>query len=107
MHDALLHLPGDWGQVKARMLIKESGRKHGFSHASCYKWQVWRSRFGGMDVSDAASRPRAVSRPRRIKCANVTDDSSLERTGVAADNGVSGDYIADCWTGWLPLGSLD
>ncbi len=37
-------------QAEAGMPIKEIGRKHGFSHASFYKW---RSKYGGMDVSEA------------------------------------------------------
>ena len=32
------------------MPVKEPCRKHGFSDASYY---LWRSKFGGMDVSDA------------------------------------------------------
>ena len=32
------------------MLVKEIGRKHGFSDASFYKW---RSKYGGMDASEA------------------------------------------------------
>ena len=32
------------------MPIKEIGRKHGFSDASFYKW---RSKYGGMDASEA------------------------------------------------------
>ena len=37
-------------QAEAGMPIKEIGRKHGFSDASFYKW---RSRFGGMDATEA------------------------------------------------------
>lgn len=37
-------------QLEAGATVKERGRKHGFSDASGYKW---RSRFGGMDVTDA------------------------------------------------------
>jgi putative transposase len=37
-------------QADAGMAIKELCRKHGFSEASFY---LWRSKFGGMDVSDA------------------------------------------------------
>ena len=37
-------------QAEAGMSIKEIGRKHGFSHASFYKW---RSKYGGMDASEA------------------------------------------------------
>jgi putative transposase len=37
-------------QAEAGMPIKELGRKHGFSDASFYKW---RSKYGGMDASEA------------------------------------------------------
>jgi putative transposase len=37
-------------QVEAGIPVKELGRKAGFSDATFYKW---RSKFGGMDVSDA------------------------------------------------------
>lgn len=37
-------------EVDAGVAIKELCRKHGFSEASYY---LWRSKFGGMDVSDA------------------------------------------------------
>ena len=37
-------------QAEAGMAVKELCRKHGFSEASFY---LWRSKFGGMDVSDA------------------------------------------------------
>jgi len=37
-------------QAEAGMPIKEIGRKHGFSDASFYKW---RSKYGGMEVSEA------------------------------------------------------
>ncbi|SER18598.1 putative transposase, partial [Solimonas aquatica] len=37
-------------QAEAGMAIKELCRRHGFSEASFY---LWRSKFGGMDVSDA------------------------------------------------------
>ena len=37
-------------QAEAGMPIKEIGRRYGFSDASFYKW---RSRFGGMDASEA------------------------------------------------------
>lgn len=41
-------------QAEAGMPIKEIGRKHGFSDASFYKW---RSKFGGMDASEAKRLP--------------------------------------------------
>ncbi len=37
-------------QVESGVAVKDLGRKHGFSDAAFYKW---RSRFGGMDVSEA------------------------------------------------------
>ena len=37
-------------QAEAGMPIKEISRKHGFSDASFYKW---RSKYGGMDASEA------------------------------------------------------
>ena len=37
-------------QVEAGMPVKEIGLKHGFSDASFYKW---RSKYGGMDASEA------------------------------------------------------
>ena len=37
-------------RVEAGIPVKELGRKAGFSDAAFYKW---RSKFGGMDVSDA------------------------------------------------------
>jgi putative transposase len=37
-------------EADAGVPVKELCRKHGFSDASYY---VWRSKFGGMDVSDA------------------------------------------------------
>ena len=37
-------------EAEAGMPVKELCRKHGFSDASYY---LWRSKFGGMDVSDA------------------------------------------------------
>ena len=37
-------------QADAGMAVKDLCRKHGFSEASYY---LWRSKFGGMDVSDA------------------------------------------------------
>lgn len=37
-------------EADAGVPVKELCRKHGFSEASYY---LWRSKFGGMDVSDA------------------------------------------------------
>ncbi len=37
-------------EADSGVAVKELARKHGFSDASFY---LWRSKFGGMDVSDA------------------------------------------------------
>lgn len=42
-------------EAERGVAVKELCRKHGFSDASFY---LWRSKFGGMDVSDA----------KRLKC---------------------------------------
>ena len=41
---------GFLGEAEAGMPVKELCRRHGFSEASYY---LWRSKFGGMSVSDA------------------------------------------------------
>ena len=44
--------------------VKELCRKHGFSDASFY---LWRSKFGGMDVSDAKRLKALESENARLK----------------------------------------
>ena len=44
--------------------VKELARKHGFSDASFY---LWRSKFGGMDVSDAKRLKSLESENARLK----------------------------------------
>lgn len=44
--------------------VKELCRKHGFSDASYY---LWRSKFGGMDVSDAKRLKALESENARLK----------------------------------------
>jgi transposase-like protein len=46
--------------------VKELCRKHGFSEASYY---LWRSKFGGMDVSDA-KRLKGKRHPEAVWCAS-------------------------------------
>ena len=41
---------GFLGQAEAGLPVKELCRRHGFSEASYY---LWRSKFGGMSVTDA------------------------------------------------------
>lgn len=53
--------------------VKELCRKHGFSEASYY---LWRSKFGGMDVSDAKRLKSLESENSRLK--KLLAESMLE-----------------------------
>ena len=53
--------------------VKELARKHGFSDASFY---LWRSKFGGMDVSDAKRLKALESENARLK--KLLAESMLE-----------------------------
>ena len=55
------------------MAVKELCRKHGFSDASFY---LWRSKFGGMDVSDAKRLKTLESENARLK--KLLAESMLE-----------------------------
>lgn len=46
------------------MTVKELCRRHGFSEASYY---LWRSKFGGMDVSDAKRLKALEAENARLK----------------------------------------
>ena len=51
-------------EAEAGVPIKELCRRHGFSEASYY---LWRSKFGGMDVSDAKRLKALESENTRLK----------------------------------------
>ena len=53
--------------------MKELARKHGFSDASSY---LWRSKFGGMEVSDAKRLKSLESENARLK--KLLAESMLE-----------------------------
>jgi putative transposase len=55
------------------MAVKELCRRHGFSEASYY---LWRSKFGGMDVSDAKRLKALESENGRLK--KLLAESMLE-----------------------------
>ena len=55
------------------MVVKELCRKHGFSEASYY---LWRSKFGGMEVSDAKRLKALESENARLK--KLLAESMLE-----------------------------
>ena len=60
-------------QAEAGLAVKELCRKHGFSEASYY---LWRSKFGGMDVSDAKRLKALESENARLK--KLLAESMLE-----------------------------
>ena len=51
-------------EADAGVAVKELCRRHGFSEASYY---LWRSRFGGMDVSDAKRLKALEAENARLK----------------------------------------
>lgn len=51
-------------EADAGMSIKDLCRRHGFSEASFY---LWRSRYGGMDVSDAKRLKALEAENTRLK----------------------------------------
>ena len=51
-------------QAEAGVAVKELCRQHGFSEASYY---LWRSKFGGMDVSDAKRLKALEAENARLK----------------------------------------
>ena len=55
------------------MAVKELCRKHGFSEASYY---LWRSKYGGMDVSDAKRLKALEAENARLK--KLLAESMLE-----------------------------
>ena len=58
--------------------VKELCRKHGFSEASYY---LWRSKFGGMDVSDARRLKALEAENARLK--KLLAESMLENEVTA------------------------
>ena len=60
-------------EAEAGMAIKELCRKHGFSEASYY---LWRSKFGGMTVSDARRLRELETENTRLK--KLLAESMLE-----------------------------
>ena len=51
-------------EAQAGMPVKDLCRKHGFSEASFY---LWRSKFGGMNVSDAKRLKELETENHRLK----------------------------------------
>ncbi len=64
---------GFLGEAEAGLPIKELCRQHGFSEASYY---LWRSKFGGMNVSDAKRLKELETENARLK--KLLAESMLE-----------------------------
>ncbi len=60
-------------EADAGMAVKDLCRRHGFSEASYY---LWRSKFGGMDVSDAKRLKALEAENARLK--KLLAESMLE-----------------------------
>ena len=60
-------------EAEAGLAVKELCRRHGFSEASYY---LWRSKFGGMSVSDAKRLTELESENARVK--ELLAESMLE-----------------------------
>ena len=64
-------------EADAGMAVKELCRKHGFSEASYY---LWRSKFGGMSVSEARRLKELESENSRLK--KLLADQMLEASAL-------------------------
>jgi len=65
-------------EAEAGVPVKELCRKHGFSDASFY---TWRSKFGGMEVSDAKrlkAMERENARLKKLLAEAMLDKEALE-----------------------------
>lgn len=65
-------------EAEAGIPVKELCRKHGFSDASFY---TWRSKFGGMDVSDAKRlkvMEQENARLKKLLAETMLDKEALE-----------------------------
>ena len=65
-------------EAEAGVSVKDLCRKHGFSDASFY---TWRSKFGGMDVSDAKglrAMEQENARLKKLLAETMPDKEALE-----------------------------
>ena len=65
-------------EAEAGVSVKDLCRKHGFSDASFY---TWRSKFGGMDVSDAKrllAMEQENARLKKLLAETMLDKEALE-----------------------------
>ena len=91
-------------QAEAGMPIKEIGRKHGFSDASFYKW---RSKYGGMDVSEAKRLRELELESGKLKLLAVSSAKRNAQLGdVPTVNESLTGFLTGSWQGLLaPAGT--
>ena len=91
-------------QAEAGMPIKEIGRKHGFSDASFYKW---RSKYGGMDVSEAKRLRELELENGKLKLLAVSSAKRNAQLGdVPTVNESLTGFLTGSWQGLLaPAGT--
>ena len=81
-------------EAEAGMPVKQLCRKHGFSEASYY---LWRSKFGGMNVSDAKRLKELISENVRLK--KLLAESLLENEVTREALKKSGDRTSAAYVG--------
>ena len=64
VEDGAIRITGFLREAEAGVAVKDLCRRHGFSEASYY---LWRSKFGGMSVSDAKRLKDLESENARLK----------------------------------------
>jgi len=97
-------------EAERGVAVKDLCRRHGFSEVRYY---LWRSKFGGMDVSDAkrlkaleAESPGSanevwsmdfvldrIASGRTIKCLVIVDDAMHEPVAVVAEHSIGGNQM--------------
>ena len=79
-------------EAEAGVPVKDLCRRHGFSEASYY---LWRSKFGGMNVSDAKRLKELSVENRRLK--KLLAESLLELVACWCGNEVTREALRKKW----------
>jgi putative transposase len=86
-------------QADAGVAVTELCRKHGFSEASYY---LWRSKFGGMDVSDAKKLKALESENAKLK--KLLTETILEKEVIQEALRKNGDRTCEARAGAVDAG---
>ena len=74
-------------EADAGVAVKEPCRKHGFSEGSYY---LWRSKFGGMSVSDAKRRTAGTLRRSTLNRPGVSRSTMAPPTSIESAGAIIG-----------------